>query len=64
MPVRTPVETGMASAQDLYPSAGALFGAGNGRKPRPKGAALLWLLAGALAALFGRRLLAWFDRNL
>lgn len=57
------METGRASARDLYPSAWGLFGAENGSRRRRR-AAFVWLLAGALAALLGWRVLAWADRNL
>jgi len=58
------MKTERVSAQDLYPSAGALFRPEPGGKPRARGLALAWILAGALAALVGRRLLAWLDRNI
>ena len=57
--------TEKVSVQDLYPSASELFRpADEARSPRSRRLALTWLLAGALAALAGRRILAWIDRNL
>ena len=57
--------TEKVSAQDLYPSASELFRpAEEAKHPRSRRLALTWLLAGALAALVGRRILAWIDRNI
>lgn len=59
------IVTEKVSARDLYPSASELFEPA--RRPTPghrPPRALLWLLAGILAGVVGRRLLAWIDRNL
>lgn len=56
--------TEKVSVQDLYPSASELFRPAEPSHPRSPGLALTWLLAGALAALVGRRILAWIDRNI
>jgi len=54
-----------AAAQDLYPSASEVFRpAGKTKDTRARRLALTWLLAGALVALVGRRILAWIDRNI
>jgi hypothetical protein len=55
--------TRTASAEELYPSARELFRP-EAPRPRPRRPALAWLVAGALAAVLGRRLLHWLDRNL
>lgn len=57
--------TEKVSVRDLYPSASELFQPA--RRPTPpdrRRLALAWLLAGALAALVGRRILTWMDRNI
>lgn len=57
--------TEKVSAQDLYPSASELFRpAGKTKDTRARRLALTWLLAGALVALVGRRILGWIDRNI
>lgn len=49
------------SVQDLYPSARRLFE--TPERPRARRISLVWLLAGAVAALLGQRLLSWLDHN-
>ncbi|MGH2398814.1 MAG: hypothetical protein ACRDF6_03135 [bacterium] len=52
------------SGEQLYPSARELFRAGQtSPDPRPRRIALVWLLAGMLAAVVARRLLFWIDHN-
>jgi hypothetical protein len=56
--------TTTVSGEELYPSARNLFRpAQKPLDPRPRRIALAWLLAGMLAAVLGRRLLTWIDRN-
>lgn len=57
--------TERVSVRDLYPSASELFEPARDPVPgAPRRRALVWLLAGALTAIVGRRLLSWADRNL
>jgi hypothetical protein len=59
------IVTEKVSVRDLYPSASELFEPARDPLPgAPRRRALIWLLAGALTAVIGRRLLAWADRNL
>jgi hypothetical protein len=56
--------TDRVAVGDLSPSARELLGARDGSALTRRRRALLWLVVGAVAAAFGRRIVAWLDRNL
>lgn len=53
----------MVTGEDLYPSARGLFRPGRETLDQQPHRTLAWLLAGVIAAVLGRRLLYWIDRN-
>jgi len=58
------IVTTTVSGAELYPSARDLFRrAQKSLDSRPRRIALAWILAGALAAVLGRRILSWIDHN-
>ncbi len=48
----------------LYPTARPLFEPASPKRRRSYLPALVWLVAGAVAVLAGRRIVDWIDRNL